>query len=98
MSPDPGLAAQWTATGRFVALRPLDEGDYGAIRAMEQAGPNLTHYRHRGATVAPEAYAITLWQGVACQFASATSPRAVASVSSPRMTSTTAAVTVRSPA
>lgn len=54
--------------GRLVFLRAVVPADYETIRLLEHTGDDLVHYRHRGATVAPEAYPAALWNGVLAQF------------------------------
>jgi RimJ/RimL family protein N-acetyltransferase len=55
-------------SGRLVFLRAVVAADYDWIRLLEASGEDLLRYRHRGATVAPEAFPAALWNGVLAQF------------------------------
>jgi acyl carrier protein len=54
--------------GRTCRLRTINQADYSFIREMEMHPNNLVRYRHRGATIGPEAHFQNLWQGVLAQF------------------------------
>lgn len=54
--------------GRHVVLRPVEASDYGFLRSLETEPTAAIWYRHRGASIAPEQFATSLWAGVLNQF------------------------------
>lgn len=56
-------------TGRRVRLTSISPADYGIISHLEQDYDDSVLYRHRGASVAPEALPEALWRSVLVNFA-----------------------------
>jgi RimJ/RimL family protein N-acetyltransferase len=54
--------------GRRVLLRTIRPIDYDRLYELEMGNERSVLYRHRGSSVAPEAYGSTLWTGVVSQF------------------------------
>lgn len=68
----PDLAAERdaiTLAGKVVRLRAVEPRDYGRLRQIELSGALVETYRFRGRTPSPEAYAVSLWNDTAVNFA-----------------------------
>lgn len=55
-------------TGRHVFLRPITPDDYRLLRIAETSGELGVRWRFRGASVSPEAWARTIWDGSLAQY------------------------------
>jgi RimJ/RimL family protein N-acetyltransferase len=65
---DPRTFEPAPRTGRYCRLGVIEPSDYPRLYEIEFASEGSEFYRHRGAAVAPDVYAATLWAGVLSQW------------------------------